>query len=170
MAQPYVGEIRIFAGNFAINGWAFCDGSLLPISGNETLFQLIGTTYGGDGQNTFALPDLRGRAPVHQGQGPGLSSYVMAETFGVENVTVSANQMPQHSHAPAANSGPGSSGPGGAFWAAGSAVLPYNTSAPDVAMQATVGPAGGSQPHDNMSPYLGINYIISLFGIFPSPN
>jgi microcystin-dependent protein len=170
MGQPFVGEIRLFAGNFAIDGWAFCNGQLLSISENETLFQLIGTTYGGDGSSTFAVPDLRGRAPIHLGTGPGLGTYVIGQSLGVESVTLNTNQLPAHTHVPLANSGPGSGSPANAVWAAGSSILPYNTAAPDVQMQATVGPAGGSQPHENMSPFLAMNYIISLFGIFPSQN
>src|SRR3979490_2969928 len=109
MAQPYVGEIRMFAGNFAPAGWMVCEGQLLPISENETLFTLIGTTYGGDGQSTFALPDLRGRVPVHQGQGPGLGNFIIGKTDGVEQVTLTAQQVPAHTHAFAASSAPGDS-------------------------------------------------------------
>jgi microcystin-dependent protein len=168
MAQPYVGEIRMFGGNFPINGWAFCDGSLLSIDENETLFQLIGTTYGGDGVSTFAVPDLRGRVPIHQGQG-----YTLAQSGGTEEVTLTVQQIPIHSHAPLASNAGGSDSPGGNYWANSSTGKPYV--APGgvyVAMNAgTIGsPVGGSQPHENMIPYLGINYIISLFGIFPSPN
>jgi microcystin-dependent protein len=166
MAQPYVGEIRIFAGNFAPAGWMFCEGQLLPISENETLFQLIGTTYGGDGESTFALPDLRGRIPLHQGNG-----FILAETGGAEEITLTVNQIPSHSHPVLANSG------------AGSASSPQNNllattvgniySAPtgnQVNMSAAaVSSVGGSQPHNNFQPYLCVNYIISLFGIFPSP-
>jgi microcystin-dependent protein len=165
MSSPYVGEIRMFGGNFAPAGWAFCDGSILPISENETLFNLIGTTYGGDGQETFALPDLRGRVPIHQGSG-----HVIGEAAGVETVTLTTQQIPQHTHPPQAQSGQGSlSSPSGAVWARSS----LNEFAPGPAAVAMasgiVGAAGGSQPHENMAPFLAVNFIISLFGVFPSP-
>lgn len=166
MAQPYVGEIRLFAGNFAPAGWWFCDGTLLPISENETLFQLIGTTYGGDGQSTFSLPDLRGRVPVHG----GTSGYILAETFGAEEVTLSSSQIPAHDHQVLLSTQPAtSSSPANLAHAQAEEPLyvPAGTGAPiDLAPSAAV---GGSQPHDNRQPYLGINYIISLFGIFPFP-
>lgn len=167
MAQPYVGEIRMFGGNFAPAGWMFCDGQLLPISENETLFQLIGTTYGGDGQQTFALPDLRGRVPIHQGNG-----FILAQTGGAEQITLTTNQIPSHSHVPLANSGNGtSSSPANNVWAAQPSLLQYsvagsaNTNLPANTLALT----GGSQPHDNFQPYLCVDFIISLFGIFPSP-
>jgi microcystin-dependent protein len=169
MAQPYVGEIRMFGGNFAIAGWAFCDGSLLPISENETLFNLIGTTYGGDGQTTFGLPDLRGRVPVHQGQGPGLSSYVLAQTGGVETVTLTTNQIPVHSHTPNASNTGGSDTPANNYWGNSTTGKPYAAAPPAVQMNTgTIGLTGGNQPHDNMIPFLCVTYIISLFGIFPT--
>jgi microcystin-dependent protein len=166
MAQPYVGEIRMFAGNFAPSGWMFCEGQLLPISENETLFQLIGTTYGGDGESTFALPDLRGRVPVHQG-----NSYTLAETGGVESVTLTVNQIPAHSHALAASNALGDQvSPGGNLPAQSFNVVPFINDAPTGTFAATaVAPVGGSQPHDNFAPYLCVDFIISLFGIFPSP-
>jgi microcystin-dependent protein len=166
MSQPYVGEIRMFAGNFAPAGWAFCDGSILPISENDTLFNLIGTTYGGDGQSTFALPDLRSRIPMHQGSG-----FTLAQTGGEETVTLTVGQIPAHTHVPQANSGTGTqTSPAGNVWA-NSANFPYSSNAPTAAMDpAAVGSAGGSQPHDNMIPFLVVNFIISLFGIFPSQN
>ena len=169
-SQPYVGEIVIVAFNFAPNGWATCNGQLLSISENETLFQLIGTTYGGDGQSTFALPDLRGRVPVHQGQGPGLNSYVLGETGGVETVTLSINQMPSHEHPVSGQSALGSTAiPTGSVWASQSRLNVYSSANPDTPMNpASVSTAGGNQAHDNRSPYLALNYIISLFGIFPS--
>jgi len=165
MAQPYVGEIRIFAGNFAPAGWMLCNGQILPISENETLFQLIGTTYGGDGQSTFGLPDLRGRVPVHQGSG-----FALAQMGGQETVTLTTSQLPQHTHNAAAASSPGNTdSPAGVnSWAAVATPL-YSTVATNAQMNAgAISATGGSQPHDNMSPYLTINYIISLFGIFPS--
>lgn len=163
MAQPYVGEIRMFAGNFAPVGWAFCNGQLLPISENETLFQLIGTTYGGDGQSTFALPDLSGRLPLHQGGG-----YVLAETGGQETVTLTVNQMPAHSHAAQASGAAGTqTGPGGGLWAA-SGLNQFAAGTGTNNMANGLGNTGGSQPHDNLMPYLVVSFIISLFGIFPS--
>lgn len=166
MAQPYVGEIRMFAGNFAPAGWQLCEGQLLPISENETLFQLIGTTYGGDGETTFALPDLRGRIPVHQGNG-----LIQAETGGVEEVTLMVNQIPNHRHAVHTTSGSPSYPNPAANVLGHSTVEVYGQpSEPMVGMDpSTIGPTGGSQPHTNMMPYLCINFIISLFGIFPSP-
>jgi microcystin-dependent protein len=168
MAQPYVGEIRIFAGNFAPAGWMFCEGQLLPISENETLFQLIGTTYGGDGQSTFALPDLRGRIPLHQGNG-----FILAETGGAEEITLTVQQIPAHSHPALASSASATSTVAGGFVPARTtvaAVFPYGTDAPtQVLSPQSVTPVGGSQPHTNFQPYLCVNYIISLFGLFPSP-
>lgn len=171
MAQPYVGEIRMFAGNFPPVGWAFCQGQLLAISQYDVLFNLIGTTYGGDGQSTFALPDLRGRGPVHQGQGLGLSSYVMGQLGGVENVALLTTQMPAHSHVAACLSGAGTSSlPANNIWAASAASRQYtNAGTFNAALNSnSVAPAGGSQPHTNLAPFLVINFIISLFGIFPS--
>jgi microcystin-dependent protein len=166
MSNPYVGEIRIFAGNFAPVGWAFCDGSLLPISENTTLFQLIGTTYGGDGQSTFALPDLRGRAPIHVGNG-----FALAQVAGVETVTLTPNQIPAHSHVPQAAvgaSGNPTDSPLNNLWS-GWTGGQFTTQAPAVNLNAAaIGSAGSSQPHDNMPPFLTINFIVSLFGIFPS--
>ncbi len=173
MAQPYVGETRMFAGNFAPAGWAFCSGQLLPISENETLFQLIGTTYGGDGQSTFALPDLQGRLPVHQGQGPGIGqNYTLAQMAGVEEVTLNTNQIPLHNHAMLAVGLPGSSAsPSGVFYAKSTSNTPYtnDTSTGLIPLNnTTILPLGGSQPHSNFQPYLCVNFIISLFGLFPT--
>ena len=166
MAQPYVGEIRMFAGNFAPSGWMFCEGQLLPISANETLFQLIGTTYGGDGQSTFALPDLRGRLPLHQGNG-----FVLAESGGAEEVTLTVNQIPAHSHPMLAHAGVGNDpNPQGTLLAESSAITAYQSGLPSSPMSPqAIGPIGGSQPHTNLQPYLCVDFIISLFGIFPSP-
>lgn len=166
MAQPYVGEIRMFAGNFAPAGWMFCQGQLLPISENETLFQLIGTTYGGDGESTFALPDLQGRLPIHQGNG-----LILAETGGAEEITLTVQQIPAHSHAMLASSGPGGTNtPSGNVTAESAAVKIYFEDDPTVNLNAAaVTSVGGSQPHTNFQPYLCVDFIISLFGIFPSP-
>jgi microcystin-dependent protein len=169
VAQPFIGEIRMFAGNFAPVGWAFCDGQLIAISENDALFTLIGTTYGGDGQETFALPNLQSRIPIHQGQGPGLTSRPLGEMAGVESVTLTTQQMTAHSHPMVASSNVGgSANPQGQVLAAGTNVQFFRAIAPNVNMAANVvTAAGGSQPHENLMPYLGINYIISLFGIFP---
>lgn len=170
MSSPFVGEIRIFAGNFAPAGWMVCNGAIVPISENETLFNLIGTTYGGDGQSTFALPDLRGRVPIHRGQGPGLSNHVIGELGGSETVTLTTANMPAHRHVLMASSvvSNGSAGRAGVL-AATSAVNMYGSDVPTVQMAAqAVSALGGAQPHENMAPFVGINYIISLFGIFPS--
>jgi len=164
MAQPYVGEIRIFAGNFAPAGWMFCEGQLLPISENETLFQLIGTTYGGDGQSTFALPDLRGRLPLHQGNG-----FILAETGGVEEVNLTVNQIPSHTH-PFVVSGDQATTINPVVVGASLTVTPLFPDGPTASLSAkSIGSVGGSQPHTNFQPYLCVDFIISLFGIFPSP-
>jgi microcystin-dependent protein len=167
MGEPFVGEIRMFGGNFPPSGWAFCSGQLMAISENDTLFNLIGTTYGGDGQETFALPDLQGRIPIHQGTG-----FVIGQKGGVESVTLTINQIPGHNHVPicqAANTP--TSGPGNGLWAATTSQQIYSTTAPSAAMNAqAVAFSGGSQPHDNMMPYLVVSFIISLFGVFPSQN
>lgn len=166
MAQPYVGEIRMFAGNFAPAGWMFCEGQLLPISEYETLFNLIGTTYGGDGQSTFALPDLRGRLPLHQG-----NSFILAETGGAEEITLTVNQIPAHSHPLLASSAPGTAAtPQGSVLAKTTTGFLYILENPTDNMATTsISSVGGSQPHTNFQPYLCVNFIISLFGIFPSP-
>jgi microcystin-dependent protein len=166
VAQPYVGELRMFGGNFAPAGWMFCEGQLLPISENETLFQLIGTTYGGDGESTFALPDLRGRLPLHQGNG-----FILAETGGSEEVTLTTQQTPVHTHAHLASMAPGTgSNPQNAVVAQAPQIQVYIEDVPSTPMNGLiVGPIGGSQPHTNLQPYLCVNFIISLFGIFPSP-
>ena len=172
MSDPYIGEIRLFAGNFAINGWAFCDGSFLPIANFDALFNLIGTTYGGDGQNTFALPDLRGRVPIHLGQGSGLSNRVIGQQGGSETATLTITHYPAHRHAVAAGTGVGTAPPAGGVLAANS-VNVYGAGTPNIPMAAqAIGPTpgGAAQPHNNMAPSLGLNYIISLFGIFPQQN
>jgi microcystin-dependent protein len=176
MSQPYVGEIRIFGGNFAPSGWAFCDGQLMSIAENETLFQLIGTTYGGDGQETFAAPDLRGRVPMHMGTGSDGTTYIEGEKAGVESVTLTTNQLPQHSHTLLVSGAAGTTAtPVGSYLStqgpAGTtqvyAYIPYTGTTQVALNPATFMPVGGSQPHDNMQPYLGLNFIISLYGIFP---
>jgi microcystin-dependent protein len=166
MAQPYVGEIRMFAGNFAPAGWMFCEGQLLPISENETLFNLIGTTYGGDGQSTFALPDLRGRIPLHQG-----NSFILAETGGSEEITLPVSQIPAHSHQLLGTSNPGQeSQPDGKVLARNTGIDSYLQDSGQTALNpSSITSTGGSQPHTNFQPYLCIDFIISLFGIFPTP-
>jgi len=165
MAQPYVGEIRMFGGNFAPAGWMFCEGQLLPISEYETLFNLIGTTYGGDGQSTFALPDLRGRVPLHFGNG-----FTLAETGGVETVTLTASQIPAHAHAMlATTSASNDANAANNLASQASAFFPYSNVNPTATMAAqAISATGGSQPHNNFQPYLCVDFIISLFGIFPS--
>ena len=176
MSVPFIGEIRLFGFNFAPVGWQACNGALLQISQNETLFALLGTTYGGDGQATFGVPDLRGRIPIHQGQGPGLSNYVIGQVAGAETVTLTAQQMPSHTHAL------------GASTAAATTVAPSNTVVPGaisgdtmyaadltgataVAMSAqSTTTAGGAQPHDNTMPTLVANWCVASEGIFPSQN
>ena len=169
MSTPIIGEIRMFGGNFAPLGWAFCSGQLLSIAEYDTLFNLIGTTYGGDGQSTFALPNLQSRVPVHQGNG-----FTIGQTGGVETVTLTINQIPAHAHVPGASTTGGSDNPAGNFWGKSTAGKPYvapGNPSPNVAMgAASIQSSGGSQPHDNMIPYTCLSYIISLFGIFPTPN
>jgi microcystin-dependent protein len=167
VSNPYVGEIRMFAGNFAPAGWMFCNGQLLPISEYETLFNLIGTTYGGDGQSTFALPNLQGRLAVHQGNG-----FTLAQSGGAETVTLTDAQMPAHSHPFLCSTSPGAQkNPPGNVLAAAVAGSVYLQAAPDAALASgTIQQfPGGSQPHDNMQPYQCVSFIISLFGVFPSP-
>lgn len=171
MAEQYVGEIRIFAGNFAPVEWAPCDGRLLPIAEYETLYTLIGTTYGGDGQTNFALPDLRGRLPLSVGTGPGLSSYVLGQKGGVEAVTLTAAQYPAHTHQLRASSETGNeAAPAGNMLGASEKVKMYHEQVPNQALsQATVAPSvGGAQPHENRQPFLSISFIIALFGLYPS--
>jgi microcystin-dependent protein len=165
MYQPYIGEIRLFAGTFAPLGWAFCDGQLLPIAENDALFTLIGTTYGGDGQTTFALPDLKGRIPIHQGNG-----FILAETGGVEEVTLTVNQVPAHSHPFVANDTTGSTSlPENSLLAKSTSNTPYSPFTPTVPLSPqSLSITGGSQPHTNFQPYLCIHFIISLFGLFPN--
>ena len=165
MSSPFIGEIRMFGGNFAPAGWAFCNGALVPIAENDALFNLIGTTYGGDGQNTFALPDLQSRVPIHVGPG-----FALGQSGGTESVTLTTSQIPAHSHVPQCNSGTGNLlVPTAGVWAQPTTGTDYSDAAPGLIMDpAALQPAGGSQPHDNMVPFLAVNFIISLFGIFPS--
>jgi microcystin-dependent protein len=167
---PYVGEIRMFAGSFAPVDWAFCHGQFLLIADFESLFNLIGTTYGGDGETTFALPDLRGRAPMHHGQGSGLSSRALGELGGEEWVTLNSNQLPAHSHAAGASAAIGDSAdPTGRVPARNAAGVPqYATATNTTLAPAMLSPTGGTFPHPNVQPFLGVNYIIALNGIFPS--
>ena len=159
----------MFAGNFAPVGWALCHGQVLAIVDNEVLFQLIGTTYGGDGQVTFALPDLRGRVPVHQGQGPGLQNYQLAQTDGNETVTLTQGQLPSHRHIMGVAAGVGHvAQPQGAMLAMDRDYRPFRGGSTTVAMAPALANTGGTQPHQNLPPYLCVNFIISLFGIFPS--
>lgn len=169
MSQPYVGEIRIFAGNFAPSGWMLCEGQLLPISGNETLFNLIGTTYGGDGVDTFALPDLRGRIPIHVGAGGG-ATYTLAQQAGVEEVTLTPTQIPAHTHAFLASTNiADQTSPAGAVVAQPSVAFAYFGATPNTPLApVSIAGAGGSQPHTNFQPYLCVNFIISLYGLFPT--
>lgn len=168
--MPYVGEIRMFGGNFAPVGWMLCQGQTLPISEYEVLFNLIGTIYGGDGEVTFDIPDLRGRLPVHMGKGPTLSgTYVIGEPFGVESVTLNVQQLPIHTHAFLASRAPGlTTDPRNSVLASPPSITPFLREAPAMGLPSkTVGFYGGSQPHENRAPVLAINYIISLFGVFP---
>ena len=169
MADPFVAEIRIFPFNFAPTGWAWCDGQLLPLSQNTALFSLLGTTYGGNGQTTFALPNLQGSAPMHPGQGPGLSLHDLGETGGSETVTLLTSEMPAHVHAAKASQADGiERTPGGQLPATGIAVGQYATPGPLTAMSPNaLTPAGGDQPHNNLMPYLAFYFCIALQGVFP---
>ncbi|MEA5448215.1 tail fiber protein [Leptolyngbya sp. CCNP1308] len=170
MSDPFIGEIRMFAGNFAPRGWAFCNGQLMPISQNTALFSLLGTTYGGDGRVTFALPDLRGRVPLHAGQGAGLSDYPLGSRGGVEQVALTTEQLPAHSHALLASDADSDQRtPANHILAMPEETPIYSASNPTAAMaNGAIAPTGSSQPHENRPPYLAMNYIIALFGIFPS--
>lgn len=182
MSQPYVGQILMFGGNFAPAGWMMCAGQTLPISENDVLFNLIGTTYGGDGEETFMLPNLQSRVPIHMGQGSGLSNYQIGQTGGTENVTLTTQQIPSHNHMVQVVNNPASS----QFTPSGSTILcdesssagagnnPFTWAANDAGTQVQlkagqVANTGGSQPHENLQPYLAVNYVISLFGVYPSP-
>jgi microcystin-dependent protein len=169
--DPFVGQIALVGFNFAPVGWAFCDGSLLPIDQYATLFNLIGTTYGGDGVTTFALPDLRSRIPLHQGQGNGRSNYTIGQTGGTEQVVLTSNQIPSHTHqAQCFTGGSNSQSPVSGIWAQASRDQPYKGNATGTANMAAgaIGSAGGNQSHPNLMAYQALNYIISLFGIYPT--
>jgi len=171
MADPFVAEIRIFPFNFAPNGWAFCDGQLLPLSQNTALFSLLGTTYGGNGKSNFALPDLQGRAPMHPGQGPGLSLHDLGETGGSQTVSLLESEIPAHNHTLYAQNNPlGSSAvpSGNSYTRPASGKLYFSGSPGAVTMDPnTLAPAGSDQPHNNMQPYLTLNFCIALQGVFP---
>ena len=171
MGEPFIGEIRMFGGNFAPAGWMFCDGQTLPIAENEVLFQLIGTTYGGDGEETFNLPNLQSRVPIHMGTGPDGITYQLGENAGSEQVTLNIQQIPNHTHPLTAATANGTAtNPGGNFLATStSSVQPYVEDQASLAMNANaITPVGGSQPHDNSQPFLCVSFIISLFGLFPN--
>jgi microcystin-dependent protein len=174
MSNPFVAEIRIFPFNFAPKGWAFCDGQILPLSQNTALFSLLGTTYGGDGKSNFALPNLQGSAPLQQGQGPGLSLVELGETGGEETVTLLQSEMPSHSHSANASSAAGTAhDPTGQFWASPPPVLRqvqklYGSAAGATMYPQALGGAGGSFPHDNLMPYLVLNFCIALQGVYPA--
>ena len=173
--DSFLGQITLFAGNFPPRFWAFCNGQLLPIAQNQALFSILGTTYGGNGVVTFALPDLRGRVPISAGQGPGLTDYLLGQSGGQENVTLLSSNIPSHTHAATLNATAGAANtlsPGGAVLAVGAQGNAYATGSPALtamsASAATVGNSGGNQPHPNMQPYLALNFIIALQGIFPA--
>lgn len=175
MSEPFIGQIMMFGGTYAPKGWAFCEGQVLPIAQNSALFSILGTTYGGNGQTTFALPDLRGRVPIQPGQGPGLSPYTLGQASGVENVTLLSTQIPAHTHALGAHNGAGDApSPEGtvpAITVDPNTQQPFNGYSSSVTTHmanTAVGLAGGSQPHTNVQPYLCVNFIIALEGIYPS--
>lgn len=171
MSEPFVGEIRMFAGNFAPRGWAFCDGQLLSVSENDALYSLFGTIYGGDGRTTFGLPDLRGRIPLHQGTGPGLSHRRLGSMGGAEQVTVTINQLASHSHGfRGSTASAAADAPGGGFIADTGGALNYLANADPIGdfARSMVGSAGGNRSHTNLMPTLCVNFIVALFGIYPS--
>lgn len=166
--EPFLGQILLVPYNFAPRGWAFCNGALLSIAQNSALFSLLGTTYGGDGVTTFALPDLRGRVPISSGQGPGLQPYTLGEQTGSETVTLITTQIPAHTHSVQAGIGSSAVTPEGNFLGSDSVTSIYDVTAATTMNPAMIGVAGGSQPHENRQPLLVMNYIIALEGIFPS--
>jgi len=171
MSEPFIAEIRIFAGNFAPRSWAFCNGQLLPVAQNTALFSLVGTTYGGDGRTTFGLPDLQGRAPMHPGRGPGLTSRRLGEKTGAETATVSDAQMASHSHSARGSENPAvASAPSSNYVARGGGrgANAYLNADTGVGLSKELLPTGGGQAHNNMQPYLSMNFIIALEGLYPS--
>jgi microcystin-dependent protein len=170
MSEPFIGEVRLFGGNFPPRGYALCNGQILSIAQNTALFAIIGTMYGGNGQTTFALPDLRGRVPVGAGQGPGLSPRTQGESFGNETVTLSANQIPLHGHAMQALSGAANAGQGPSTSLGAASASLYGSGPTQAMASGGVSSSGGSQPHNNMAPSLAVNFIIALEGVFPSRN
>ena len=170
MSQPYIGQIIAVGFNFVPQNYQACDGSLLSISDNDVLFTLLGTTYGGDGVNTFGVPDLRGRTPLHSGTGTGLSTYSLGQTGGSESVTLTSNQLPAHTHSLLASDSVASSSPSGQFFGAPTTRNLYTGTAATSTMGDIVDPAGSSQPHENRQPFQVINYVIAIYGIYPSPS
>lgn len=172
MSEPFIGEIRMFAGNFAPRSWAFCDGQLLAVSQNDALFSLLGTIYGGDGRTTFGLPDMRGRIPNHAGSGPGLSPRQLGQKFGSEQETLTTNQLPSHNHNMSVSTDAGSqSSSNGEYLASSANVRVFRPAGPNTNLLGTsVANSGGSQAHNNVMPFLCVNFIIALFGIYPSRN
>jgi microcystin-dependent protein len=171
MADPFVGEIRMFAGNFAPRNWAFCDGQLLSVSQNDALFSLFGTIYGGDGRTTFGLPDMRGRLPIHMGNGPGLTPRQLGQKFGQENVTLTGPQVPPHTHQLRGTGDAGETSDPSGLVLAQTPDDAYSTSAANTDMASTaISLNSGSQPHTNVQPFLCIHFIVALFGIYPSRN
>lgn len=170
MSEPFVGEIRMFAGNFAPRGWAFCDGQLLAVSQNDALFSLFGTIYGGDGRTTFGLPDMRGRIPLHAGSGPGLSTRRLGSKGGSETVSLTANQMASHSHSMFAQSVAATEQEAsGNMLSQGAGINAYKAEAQDIQLApSSISSTGGSQPHTNLMPTICVNFIVALFGIYPS--
>jgi len=169
MSEPFVGEIRMFAGNFAPRGWAFCDGQLLAVSQNDALFSLFGTIYGGDGRTTFSLPDMRGRIPIHQGAGPGLSPRALGIKAGSERETLTVNEVGAHNHSfMAANAAAGDNSPAGNTMAVTSGANTFGSGASTLMSTNTMTLSGGGQPHANLMPTLCVHFIVALFGIYPS--
>ncbi len=171
MSEPFIAEIRMFGFTFAPKGWADCNGQILSIAQNTALFSLLGTTYGGNGTSTFALPNLQNMIPVGMGQGPGLSQYVLGETSGTTNVTLLSNQMPQHNHSFGSNSGDAdATNPASSVPARATGETPFVAGAPNTALSTTIGLVGGGQPHNNLMPYLSVRFCIALQGVFPARN
>jgi Microcystin-dependent protein len=166
--EPFLGQLMLVPYNFAPQGWAFCNGQIMSIAQNSALFSLLGTTYGGNGQTTFALPDLRGRVAVSSGQGPGLQNYSLGEVAGSESITLISTQMPAHTHLVGASTGSAQATPDNAFPGSDTSTQIYDLAASTTMNPQMIQPAGGSQPHENRQPYLVLNYIIALQGVYPS--